>query len=187
MMKTLLLTAAGAAALLCACSGQPRRASTELEAFRDSIPTVDTARAIADSVLPPLPPVTSQGVGPVRLGMDITNVPRQLTGLYDTVEVSLGGSGADAWATLHFMLDSCEIMTADAAGSPMRIASIGVIGRGPGVNIGSEKVCVGDDAQRVAHMPGILGGGDNVGDYLEWRGVIMAIDADTIAALTIVR
>lgn len=186
-MKTLLLTAAGAAALLCACSGQPRRATTELETYRDSIPAVDTARAIADSVLPPLPPVTSQGVGPVRLGMEIADVPRQLTGLYDTVEVSRGGSGEEAWATLHFLLDSCEIMTADASGTPMRIASIGVIGRGPGVTVGNEKISVGADARRVARMPGILGGGDNAGDYLEWRGVIMAIDADTIAALTIVR
>ena len=171
---------------LTACSNRPERAETELETFREETPAIDTMRAVADSVLPPLPPVTSQGVGPVRLGMPADNVPGRLAGLYDTVEVSRGGNGDDAWATLHFMLSGREMMTADASGQPMKIASIGVISHGPGVNIGAEKVCVGADARAVAKMPGVIGGGD-AGDWLEWRGVILAIDGDTIAALSIMR
>lgn len=182
-----LIAIAGATALLASCSQRAERAATEIESFKGPAPVIDTLRAVVDSTLPPLPPVTSQGVGPIRLGMDVATVPPSLTGLYDTIEVSRGGKGDDAWATLAFILGDSQIMTADAAGSPLRIASIGVIAPGPGVTVGERKVCVGDKAATVSRLPGVRGGEDEAGGFLEWRGVYMAVESDTIAALTIVR
>lgn len=182
-----ILTIASAVALLAACGRKAERAVTEIESYSGPAPVIDTMRAVADSVLPPLPPVTSQGVGPIRLGMEVSAIPPQLLGLYDTIEVASGGNGDDAWATLAFMLSDLRIMTADAVGSPLRVASIGVIAPGPGVTIGDRRVTVGDNAGTVARMAGVRGGEDEAGDYLEWRGVMMAVEGDTIAALSIVR
>lgn len=182
------IAAAMTAVLLSGCSGGGERHESGLQEFRTAPPSI-VAVADSDSVAAVVvPPMTSQGVGPVRLGMDVRSLPARLAGVYDTIMTEQMVDDDVMFLSLRFVRGDSVVMVgeADQAEDRSRIVSLAVVSSGPSVNIGGVHVGVGTRRSAMLGLRGLREGVDDRGDFLEWRGVTLYVDDDTVAAMSIV-
>ena len=185
-MRKALYIIAGAA-ILAACSGGERRLSTGLEDFTDS------AAAASDSVpaLPGeeivMPPLTSQGIGPLRLGMNPRNVPRSLAGVYDSVAVTRDEWEGDPFTGLEFFLGGVKTIDAMAIADTARIDAITLLAGAPALSISGNRVGIGTRASSISRLSGVheLPDSPDGAKRLEWHGITLYIIADTVAAISL--
>ena len=174
------------AALLAACSGGERRLETGLDDFAHSAAPADTAAALPDEAAV-LPPLTSQGIGPLRLGMNPRNVPRMLPGVYDSVAVSRDEWEGDAFTGLEFFLGGVKTIDAMAIADTARIDAITLLAGAPALNIDGTRVGIGTSSSTLSHLKGIhtLPDSPDGARRLEWHGVTLYIIADTVTAISL--
>lgn len=175
---------------LTACSKSDGARETGLHSYETPAPRLEPRDTTdADSIVQ-APPMTSLGVGPVRLGMEVSAMPRVLPGVYDSIEVSLDVIAYDEDATaVRFLRKGAVVMTGEAVESEdrkTRVVMLSVVGRGPGVNIGESRVVVGTRGAALRRLRGVRElSADSASTYYDWRGVTISVTADTVDALFI--
>lgn len=170
---------------LAACSGKPTSETTEIETFSRPAPVV-AARDTSRDTIVMAPPMTSQGVGPVRIGMKLSALPMVLPGAYDSVAVDRTEpiEGLDQTAAVTFYSRGLPVMLGRGVEEPPVLSELTVVGRGPSVTIDGRRFGVGARRADIARCRGIVVRDDGC---LEWRRVVMQFTADTVASLTIER
>lgn len=173
---------------MAACSGKDRRIETGLEDFAHSAAAAaaDTAAALqAEEFV--MPPLTSQGIGPLRLGMNPRNVPRTLPGVYDSVAVSRDQWEGDAFTGIEFFLGGVKTIDAMTIADTARIDAITLLAGAPALNIEGTKVGIGTKASALSRLKGIhdLPDSPDGAKRREWHGVTIYLAADTVTAISL--
>lgn len=187
-MKKSLIAMMAAAAFITACSGDGKPTRSGLSEYSDAArpgADSDSLTVRPDSVV--LPPVTSQGIGPMRLGMDPSALPLALMGVYDSVSVSQEVWDDESFTAIECFLDSVKTVEALAMAAPKRIDAITVTGGDLSLNVNGERLRVGSPAKRLGRMPGVhkLPESSDGALRYEWHGVTIYAAADTIMAFTL--
>ena len=165
---------------LAACSGKPTSETTEIETFSRPAPVV-AARDTSRDTIVLAPPMTSQGVGPVRIGMRLSALPMVLPGAYDSVAVDRTEpiEGLDQTAAVTFFSRGLPVMLGRGVEEPPVLSELTVVGRGPSVTIDGRRFGVGARRADIARCRGIVVRDDGC--------LVMQFTADTVASLTIER
>lgn len=180
-----ILPLLAAALLATACHRNSAPAPTGLDEFAHDAPAAsDTAVLAPDTMAAVLPPVTSQGVGPVRLGMAPDAVPRTLAGVYDSIEVSHDQWEGDNYVAMSFYLRGQKTLEALAIADAGRIDAITVLAGALTLGIDGTSVGIGTPSKRLARMKGVHSL-DDAGATFDWHGVTIYTDADTVSAFAI--
>lgn len=168
------------------CGGNGNNGTeTELQQFSHVAPAIPGADSIASDSIIDIPPMTSQGLGPVRLGMERTTIPGRLPGVYDSIAAEIDIVDDEEIEMLSFMLNDSVMAIGTATGHPLKLRELTVIDHGPRLKIGGHAIGVGTTVKKLEHLDGLLSGSDDRGDFLEWRGVRLYTADDTVTALTI--
>lgn len=114
---------------LAACSGKPTSETTEIETFSRPAPVV-AARDTSRDTIVLAPPMTSQGVGPVRIGMRLSALPMVLPGAYDSVAVDRTEpiEGLDQTAAVTFYSRGLPVMLGRGVEEPPVLSELTVVG-----------------------------------------------------------
>lgn len=189
MKKAISIIIGGA--LMAACSGREQRLVTGLDDFAHSAEASATAVAAAAGTLAEepavMPPLTSQGIGPLRLGMNPRNVPQKLPGVYDSVAVSRDEWEGDSFTGIEFFLRGVKTIDAMAIADTARIDAITLLAGAPAINIDGTKVGIGTPASTLARLKGVhaLPDSPDGARRREWHGVTIYIAADTVTAISL--
>lgn len=186
-MKKSIITLATAVAMT-SCHGDRRPISTGLSAHTSpataEVPARSTPTA-TDSTS--TPPVTSQGIGPLRLGMSPHDLPSAVQGVYDSISISEEVWDDERFTVVECFRNSMKTVEALAISSPDRIEALTITGSGIHASAGSLRLCVGSDATQLPSQAGVHPlppSADGAMRY-EWHGLTFYTSADTVMAISI--
>lgn len=187
-MKKSTLTIVAASALLAACSGNSRPMATGLSEYADTIPADSTAATPvrADSTAT-LPPVSSQGIGPIRLGMSPNSLPDTMTGIYDSLSISEEVWDDERFTVAECFLDSVKTLEAMAISDPSRIDALTIVGGRLGIRVGGKSVRIGSPASAISSQEGVhrLPDSPDGSQRYEWHGITVYTASDTVMAISL--
>ena len=103
--------------------------------------------------------LTSQGVGPVRIGESVSGLPSEVKGLYSKVR--------QYGASLYFELNGNDVMYAETAGA--RISMIHVSGDNIAIDVAGKTFRIGGDVDLLKTLQGVKGNSYN--DDAEYQGI----------------
>ena len=103
--------------------------------------------------------LTSQGVGPVRIGESVSGLPSDVKGLYSKVRKE--------GTSLYFELDGNDVMYAETAGG--KISMLQVSGDNIAIDVAGKTFRVGGDTDLLKTLQGVKGNSYN--DDAEYQGI----------------
>ena len=172
-----------AACVLAGCSGSEKPATSGLAAYADSSSPVAPVRAEPDTTLSPtLPPVTSQGIGPLRLGMSPAMMPSTLAGVYDSLSVTTQEWEGDSYLAIEGYLNSLKTIETLAIADSNRIEALTLTGSRAPLNAAGTTIRIGSPASAVKAVKGME---ELSADSYMWRGITIYIAADTVTAFSV--
>lgn len=177
-----------AATLLAACSGKSRPIATSLSEYADASPTDTTAAtSVSTDSAFTLPPVSSQGIGPIRLGMSPNSLPDKMAGVYDSLSISEEVWDDERFTVAECFLDSVKTLEAMAISDPSRIDALTILGGPLAIRIGGKSVRIGSPASAISSQEGVhpLPDSPDGSQRYEWHGITVYTASDTVMAISL--
>ena len=177
-----------AATLMSACSGNSRPMSTGLSEYAETSPSDTTAGpSVLTDTAALLPPVSSQGIGPIRLGMSPYSLPDALTGVYDSLHISEEVWGDERYTIAECFLDSVKTLEAMAISDASRIEALTIVGGRIGIKVGGKSVKIGSPTSAISSQEGVhrLPDSPDGSQRFEWHGITVYTASDTVMAISL--
>lgn len=169
-MKKQILMCGALAFLLAACGG--KNGTTVTENASDSAETVAMESPVAGPVDYYL---TSDSIGPVRVGYEISDLPAAVPNLYDMM---LTTETPDAMAYTMMLADVPQFTIYDFMEGKVDV--IALEGNSRSIMTPNGEIRVGDEFAKVLALPGVQSEFESMDDmgiwYWKWHGLYFGID-----------
>ena len=170
------------------CSRSAGTSPTGLEQWRDSTNAAGPAEKV-DTVVPMkrLPPLTSQGIGAIRIGVNIATIPQEFFGVYDSLAISSEEAYEQPFRQATGFLNGTPTMEVLAIDNNDIVDAITILTPAITVNIDNVNVGVGTKVAAAKRLNGVTYAprSEMEGERLEYRDIRFYIDGDSIYALAV--
>lgn len=188
-MRKSLLKSAFAVVLVSAavaCS-RPAVQRNGLEAWADTTNVVVPEIVVDSTGTLRIPPITSQGFGPVRLGLHPTMLPDTVTGVYDSLTRAIDFFDEEPYFVASGYLRGVHTIEVMAIEDTSRVDAITVLTPAVTANIDGTKVGVGSIVKEIKHLHGVSDIPKTAieGARLEYRDIRFYVDGDTVCAVAV--